>query len=237
MGTPSPSPAAPTSHCARQCTRVRPCGPGRHAPRGAVGHSSPRPAAPRPTAPSGARSTLRSAGAERARARHRPPRTRRIAPRPGRLPPRAHRPGTLRALSRPRRPRSPRRLAGDLPDRDQPSPPIAGALQRGHDRARGESTSQLVERELERPIHQSVDPQPPCRRVQVRDRTVTAHVERIHGGQPGFAQSRRRGLRVEGLQLMDDHVRALAAQPRQGPRPVPGGASVGVARTTVASPT
>ena len=94
------------------------------------------------------------------------------------------------------RARTPRRLARDVADRDQARAPVAGALQRRRLGALPERLAQRRQREVELALHEPVDAQPPCGRVDLGNRAVPAHVERVRGGEriprPGpRARSRR----------------------------------------------
>jgi hypothetical protein len=105
---------------------------------------------------------------------------------------------------------SPRRLARDVADGDQPGAPVAGALQRrGHLALLGRF-AQGVKRELQLPLDEAVHPQPPRGGVELRHRAVRPHVERIHGRHGTLGQGGEPGLGVERLLLVDDQVRALA---------------------------
>ena len=103
----------------------------------------------------------------------------------------------------------PRRLAGDVADRDEPRAPVAGALQRRGHLALAERLAQRGEREVELALDEPVDPQPPALRLELRDRAVPADVERVGRGHGPFRQRREPGLGVERLLLVHDQVGAL----------------------------
>jgi hypothetical protein len=108
------------------------------------------------------------------------------------------------------RARTPRRLARDVADRDQARAPVAGALQRRGLGALPERLAQRRQREVELPLDEPVDVQPPRGRIDLRHRAVPAHVERVGGGQRPLGQRGEPGLGIERLVFVDDQIRALA---------------------------
>ena len=68
---------------------------------------------------------------------------------------------------------------------------------------------ELAEREVQLAPHETVHPQPPHGRVDLRHRAVRPHVERVAGGQRTLVEGSARGLGVERLVLVHDEVRAL----------------------------
>jgi hypothetical protein len=105
---------------------------------------------------------------------------------------------------------TPRRLARDVADRHQPRPAVPGALQRRDLLALDERLTQRRERQVELPVHEPVDTQPPRGRVDPRHRPVPAHVERVGAGQRTLGQRGEPGLGIERLVLVDDQVSALS---------------------------
>jgi hypothetical protein len=108
------------------------------------------------------------------------------------------------------RARTPRRLARNIADGDQTRAPVAGALQRRRLSACPERLAQRRQREVQFALDEPTNAQPPRGGVDLRHRTVPAHVERVCGGQRTLGQGGARRLCVERLLLVHDQIRALA---------------------------
>jgi hypothetical protein len=111
---------------------------------------------------------------------------------------------------RPGRTGTPRRLARDVADRHQPCAPVPGTLQRRDHLALPERLAQRRQREVQLALHEAVDAQAPGLGVDLRDRPVAAHVERVVGGQRALGQGGRPRLGVERRLLVDDQLRPLS---------------------------
>ena len=106
--------------------------------------------------------------------------------------------------------RTPRRLAGNVADRDQAGAPVARALQcRGH-LALAQRLAQGGQGQLQLPLHSALHAQSPRRGVDLRHRAVPAHIKRIRGSQRALHQRSEPGLSVERLLLVHDQVHTLS---------------------------
>jgi hypothetical protein len=106
--------------------------------------------------------------------------------------------------------RAPRRLAGDVTDRDQARAPVAGALERGGHLPLPERLAEGGQGELQLALHEPVHAQAPAGRVDLRHRPVPADVERVRRRHRTLGQGGEPGLGVERLLSVDDQVGALS---------------------------